>query len=336
VSGSGRLRVGLVGAGRIAPVYAQALACCRNARLCGVADVKAEAAADLARTVGCRSFASHRHMLAAGDLDAAIVCTPPVTHPAISLDLLASGLHVLCEKPFSIRVAEARQMIAAARTAGLVITMASKFRFVDDVIAAKRLVDSGVFGHVSDFENTFVTPVDMRGRWNANPSVSGGGVLIDNGTHAVDLARFFLGPLKHVDAEEGARRQGLGVEETVRLRGASHGDTALCIELSWNDPPPTDTYLHLRGTAGSLSLGWKQSHYRHGDGSAVVFGHGYDKVQAFTRQIENFASAIAGEDALVVTPADALASVDAIAAAYRSLRQNRQTAIGDSHTAPPL
>ncbi len=318
---SGPLRFGLVGAGGIAQSYAQALERSQRARLVAVADVRAEAARSLAEAFGCESFDSHAALAKKADVDAVVVCTPPASHPEICVHFLDQKVPVLCEKPLSIDSASARTMIEAARRSGVKFTMASKFRYAEDVVRAKAIVSSGILGEIVLFENAFTSRVDMASRWNSRPEISGGGVLIDNGTHSVDIVRYFLGPIADVQCVEGKRSQGLAVEETVRIFVRSKAGALGSIDLSWSINKELESYINIYGSHGTISVGWRESRYRQSSGRDwVVFGKGYDKVQAFTAQIDNFVGAIRGEEALLITAEDALASVEVIEAAYADLR----------------
>lgn len=326
---SAPIRFGLVGAGNIAAAYVEAFAGAEGAVLAAVADTRPEAAEALAARADCLAFASHAALAAACPVDAVIVCTPPATHAEISTFFLGLGVHVLCEKPLSTDLSSAWAMAWAARRSGALLTMASKFRCVEDVAHARRLVKDGAIGEIVQAENCFTARVDMAARWNSDPAVSGGGVLIDNGTHSVDLMRLFLGPLVDVQVVEGPRLQGLAVEESVRLFVRNRRGAQGCVELSWSLAREQGSYLTLHGTRGVIEVGWRESRWRP-SGSRVwtPFGTGYDKVRAFSRQIDNFARAIRGEGEPLVTLEDALASVEVVEAAYRALRGSRWTPLG--------
>lgn len=323
-----KLRFGIVGAGAIAQVYAEVFKNLEIARLIAVADVRAETAQALSEGIGCQSYNSYQAMAKKEKLDAVIICTPPVTHPEICLHFLERKVHVLCEKPLSIDVKSARLMVAAAKNLDLKLTMASKFRYVEDVIRAKSIVASGILGEIVLFENSFTSRIDMSSRWNADSNISGGGVLIDNGTHSVDLMRYFLGPLAEVQVVEGKRLQGLAVEDTVRIFVRSTSDIMGSIDLSWTINKELDSYIHIYGSHGTVFVGWKESKYRQSSSRDwIVFGKGYDKLQAFRSQINNFCKAIVGEQPLLIDAEDALASVEVIEATYAALRQNQWVAV---------
>lgn len=323
------LQFGLLGAGGIAKAYAEAFKTVSSCRLVAVADIQVDAAAAIARDVeGCRSFGSCDSMIRAIDLDAVIICTPPSTHEALAIRCIRSDVHVLCEKPLTIGLESTRRMLEAAESAGVLLTMASKFRYVEDVLLARRMIENGDVGQVVLFENSFTSCVNMTGRWNSDPEISGGGVLIDNGTHSLDLARYFLGPLVDVQVVEGKRIQNLAVEETVRVFVKSTTGAMGSIDLSWSINKELESYISIYGTQGIIRVGWKESVYKSaGSEGWTVFGSGYNKVHAFASQIENFAKAVLGLEPLRITSSDALASVEVIEAAYGALRHGRWTGV---------
>lgn len=318
------LRFGLVGAGGIAGAYVQAFKGLTTAKLIAIADARPDAARELAVQAGCHSCDSYKSLAQEWDLDAVIICTPPSTHAEIALHFIESKIHVLCEKPLSIDSKSAELMLSAAKKAGVRMTMASKFRYVEDVIKAKSIVRSGILGEILLVENSFSSKVDMSKRWNSNPGISGGGVIIDNGTHSVDIMRYFLGPLEEIQVIEGKRSAGLVVEESAQIFVKSRTGVLGRIDLSWGINKEQESYLNIYGSQGTVSVGWKASKYKQaGSKDWIVFGHGYEKVQAFRSQIENFCMSIWGEEALLITPADAMASVEVIEAAYIALEQSR-------------
>jgi predicted dehydrogenase len=325
------VRFGMIGAGGIAQTYAQAFERCSRAEIVGVADQRVPAASDLAARLGCRAYSSSEEMANDVKLDAVIVCTPPNTHPEISIYFLERGVHVLCEKPLSIDIESARTMLETADNHGVMLRMASKFRHVQDVISAKSLVTSGVLGEIVLFENAFTSRVDMSARWNSRTETSGGGVLIDNGTHSVDLMRYFLGPLSEVQVVEGKRTQGLEVEETVHIFVRSTGGVMGSIDLSWSINKEQENYLSIYGSHGTIKIGWRESKYRlFSQRDWSTFGKGYDKVEAFRSLIENFAGAVTGEETFLTTAEDALASVEVVEAAYDALRRSQWTCVPHS------
>jgi predicted dehydrogenase len=229
----------------------------------------------------------------------------------------------MCEKPLATTTSEARRMLAVAASSNAILTMASKFRYVRDVQTARELVASGAIGDVILVENTFASRVDMSGRWNSQPEIAGGGVLIDNGTHSVDLVRYFIGPIAEVMAVEGLRTQGLAVEDTAQLFLKSFEGVRATIDLSWSLNKEREWFLEIYGSQGTVQVGWGRSRFRLGDDDDwTELGQGYSRQEAMRGQLANFAGAILGEEELLIDCTDAIASVEVIEAAYRSLRRD--------------
>jgi predicted dehydrogenase len=331
------IHFGLIGTGAIARSHAAALTTTAGAELVAVADVNAEAAQAFATENGCPAFGSLRDLLANVAVEAVIICTPPDTHADLALEAIAAGVHVLCEKPLALDVDQARMMLDAAAEAGVLLTMATKFRYVSDVIKLRNMIQLGVLGDVISVTNEFKSPVDMRSRWNAKRSHSGGGVLIDNGTHSVDIVRYLVGPIAKVLVQEGPRTQGLDVDEAVTVSIQSSSGALAQVDLSWSEPSTSPYYLQVVGSRGRIALGWKQSVYQmKGDNEPKTFGPGYDKIAAFAGQLRNVVDVLCGQDVVEVGRADALASVAVIAAAYDSLATGDWVDVAGTSIAAPV
>jgi predicted dehydrogenase len=323
------LRFAVIGAGAIAGAYESAFARMRDARITAVCDVRKDAAEAFGKRVGCAVYTSVESLAVREEVDAVVICTPPVTHEAVARAFLERGVHVLCEKPLATTVSSAMRMLAAAERGNAVLTMASKFRYVDDVRMARSLLRAGGIGDLIFVENAFTSRVDMIRRWNSDAAISGGGVLIDNGTHAVDILRYFLGNLRAIQTIELRRIQPLTVEDTVRLYVRNEDGVMGASDLSWSIDKELETFLRVYGSEGTILVGWHESKYRRrNDKEWRVFGSGYDKVRAFQNQLTNFCDAIRGRAELAITPEDALASVEVITAAYMALQRTHWQSIG--------
>ena len=291
-----KLKFALIGTGGIAQTYAQAFQQSNCCELIAVADINKDSAKAFAEPFGAKSFSDYKNLAENCEIDAVIVSTPPNTHPEIAMFFMNRGKHVLCEKPLCLSVREAKEMIETAEKTGVVFTMATKFRYCEDVVKAKSILASGVLGEVVQFENAFTAKVDMSKRWNSKKEISGGGVLIDNGTHSVDIIRYFLGAITDVLALETSGTQNLEVDENVKLLAKTENGIAASVDLTWGINKELPNFISIYGTNGTLHIGWRASKYKlNSSPDWNIFGKGYDKVQAFRSKIENFRNAIVGK-----------------------------------------
>ncbi len=311
------LSLAVVGCGGIAGAYMDALSTLDVFNVVAVVDPDTSRRESAAARFNCTGHSSLESVT--DKLDAALVLTPPVTHRDLAEELFTRGAHVLCEKPLAPSPVDAMAMIAAAERANLQLMMGSKFRYVEDLSKAKALLDSNIIGDLLLFENVFCSRVDMTDRWNSKREISGGGVLIDNGCHSVDVARFLLGPIARLQARFGKRVQPIDVEDTARMMFETEGGVMGTIDLSWSLHKEVTSYVRLYGSNGTIEVGWKTSRYKlSGDAEWTTFGSGYNKLAAFKNQLANFAGSIQGTETALITTEDALASVRVIDTAYHS------------------
>lgn len=206
------MRVGIVGAGLQARRRGPVLKQFPDTELVVVSAAHLEPAEHLATRLGCEAAEGWEPVVARDDLDAVIVATPPHLHAAISLAALRNGLHVLCEKPLARTLDEAKAMVAEAEAAGRVLKCGFNHRHHPAVQQARRWFEEGRIGE----------PVFIRARygiggrpgyereWRADPEIVSGGQLMEQGIHAVDLARWFLGKFSQVTAFVETRFWNIG------------------------------------------------------------------------------------------------------------------------------
>jgi predicted dehydrogenase len=196
------MRIAIIGAGLQGNRRAQALVGLPGTELVIVTAKEHSSAAPLAARMQCAAGAGWEDVVRRKDIDVVLVCTPPDIHAAITLAALNEGKHVLCEKPLARTIAEAEAMVATAREKGLVLKCGFNHRHHPGVVAAKKQFDCGVIG-VPIFLRAVYGICGRPGyekEWRADPSITSGGQLMEQGIHVIDLFRWFLGEIQDVIA----------------------------------------------------------------------------------------------------------------------------------------
>lgn len=327
-----KVNISVIGCGRIAQTHLEAISKVKRANLSIVHDVDEPCAKSVADKFKTSYTTVLDEVMKSKDVDAVVICVPPLYHAQIMIKALRNGKHVLCEKPFTTHLEDAIAVEKEARLSQLTVMMASKFRFVDDVVEAKGLIVAHAIGDVIMAEIVFCSIVDMTNRWNSIKRISGGGVLIDNGSHAVDVIRDIIGPIDSVYAQIGKQTQGIKVEDTARLHFETKSGIIGMVDLSWSLFKHTDHYINIFGTEGTISVGWKSSEYwRSKDGAHRTFGTGYNKLNAFVNQLEHYIDCIQGKTRPQLDEYDAIESVRVIESAFTSIRERRWLRVYDTY-----
>jgi predicted dehydrogenase len=225
-----RARVGVIGLGTIGATHVAALRQVGVTDISG-ADLSAEAR-DRARDSVSRVFEDYREMIDASDLDGVVIATPPRTHRDIAAFALRQGIGVLCEKPLAVTLADGRAIAAEVRQARGPFQVGFCHRFQPQVRALRSLVVAGDIGEPLFINVSFVHGLTQEGReWITDPRQSGGGVLFDSGSHAIDLFRYLAG---EVDAALGLTApSGTDHAEDASVVCLKSGDVLGTVVLSW-------------------------------------------------------------------------------------------------------
>jgi UDP-N-acetyl-2-amino-2-deoxyglucuronate dehydrogenase len=197
------LRYGIIGCGVIGPLHAHAVTELPNARLMAACDVERHRAEAMAAKYAVPVVLTDYHeLLARSDVDAVCICTPHYLHAEMAISAARAGKHVLCEKPMAIKKDDMDAMIAEADRAGTQLGVCFQHRFAPVSVKLKTLIDQGKFGTMllgsSQLrclrDKTYYDSAPWRGTW----AQEGGGVLINQAIHTIDLMLWMLGEVSSV------------------------------------------------------------------------------------------------------------------------------------------
>lgn len=186
-----KVKVGVVGVGGMGAGHCQTGERVEEIEVAAVSDVNPRRAQEVGEQFDVPYFASHKDLIDAGLVDAVVIATPHYFHPPIAIDAFEAGLHVLSEKPIGVRAGMAEKMAAAAGKSGKVFCVMFQMRTTAAVKKARRIVESGELG---DVRRTLLISPEFRsqayynsGTWRATWAGEGGGVLLNQAPHIMDV-----------------------------------------------------------------------------------------------------------------------------------------------------
>jgi predicted dehydrogenase len=267
------LRVAVVGVGLWGGrAHLPALKALADVNVVALVDERLDMAAVLGNDFGVpKRYAGIRALFADDkQLDAVVIATPTDTHADVVGVALGAGVHVLCEKPLAYDVSQARDLARSMRAAGRVGKMGFLFRYSPAAQHLKARVDAGYLGDLQLFESVtvnaqFADPAQHL-HWKMQRARANGGVFVEYGSHMIDLAQWFGGPLERVvahgvtlipqrTAEDGSIRT-VDVDDAASWIGVySNGGQAL-FRTGWASLPIGGTGLRVYGSHGALA--WQQ------------------------------------------------------------------------------
>lgn len=256
------MKFAIIGAGAIAHLRKAAIEALHGSALAGVFDTVRDRAASLAGPA--RVYASLEDVLSDGAVDTVIVCTPPNTHEDIAVAAIRAGKHVIVEKPMAPTLEACRRMIAAARDAGRVLTVGFNHRYFPAIKELRASIASGRLGELSHVRGyTGHTGLsEFKAEWMYAKDVMGGGALLDNGIHMIDLVHHLMGPVKDVCGRIQDKTWQLDrVEDNgMALLGGMDG-TIGSVAASWTEWKGYHFYVEAYGTRGMARAYYAPMHF---------------------------------------------------------------------------
>jgi predicted dehydrogenase len=328
---SSLIRFGILGFGlhavkRLMPGFALA----QNCRVTGLSRRTLEKAQESARQHKIPlAFDSAEDLCRSQEVDAVLVTTPNACHLADVLLALRCGKPVLCEKPMGIHASECRQMVEAARSAGLLLGVAQVFRFEESTARLRERVAAGEVGTIIFARSEFFFPggPGHARTWLHDSAVAGGGPIADVGVHSVDALRYILQDEVVRVSARGVRDTGSGTVEsaavlTLEFSRGTLGTVAVSFRAEYRTP------LELVGESGVL---------RAEDGlnverpiqlelrraGSVVETDEVSNHLAYAKQVDAFTAAVEGKAKFPVPGEEGWQNQEILDAAYRSLKNGK-------------
>jgi predicted dehydrogenase len=211
---------GIVGCGMISQFHAKAIGDLRGAKLIACCDTRAESADRFAAANGCKSYHTLDEMLADKQVDIITIATPSGLHMAPAVAAAKAGKHVIVEKPLEVTLKKCDKIIRECEKNGVQLATVFPSRFHDSSVKLKRAVDGGRFGRLTigdAYVKWFRTQEYYdSGAWRGTWALDGGGALMNQAIHSVDLLTWLMGPVKEVCAQTALlAHERIEVEDTA-------------------------------------------------------------------------------------------------------------------------
>ncbi len=197
-----KINTALVGCGKVGDTHAQALATLDESRFVAVYDSDAAHAEAFARHYNCRAYTAIEALLNRGDVQMVSICTPHPTHVGLVLVCARAGVHAIVEKPMAVDLHGCDEMIKAADKASIKLGVISQRRLYEPVQRVKQAIDSGKVGRpilgsltvLGWRDEAYYHSDPWRGKW----ATEGGGVMVTQTTHQLDIFQWFMGPIEEL------------------------------------------------------------------------------------------------------------------------------------------
>lgn len=317
-----KIKVGIIGCGRVSVMHLVSIASLPETELVACCDVKRERAEQTAKKYGATAYFSYEEMFEKEQLDAVHLCLPHYLHSKVACYAFEKGVHVLTEKPMDVNLESAENAVQTAKAKGVLYGVIFQCRYNNSARLVKRALDSGRLGKIISARSTltwtrpdsYYCESDWKGTWDKE----GGGVVIDQAIHSIDLVNWMVGSeVESVSCSMANRGHKIvSVEDSAEglityRNGVRYG--FYCMNNYGCDEP---IEIKLYCEKGKVSFGYDDAYVIYDDGrteeahqdedtTAYEGGKDYWGFQHI-RQIRQFYNAVLGLEPLEISGAEAL------------------------------
>lgn len=319
------LRAVVVGAGAIAGLHLRTLAASERTELVGVADISGERARLAAEAYSIKPYTDYRAMVRAEKPDIVVITLPHYLHKEAAIWCAEQGCHVLLEKPMAMNARECADINAAAARCGIVLAVGHMQHYFAENVKAKQLIQSGKLGRlVTIIDRRYGYYYDeKRPAWFLDKAASGGGIVINIGSHSIDKIQWLTDcQITSVKAELTFYGERGDVEGSANLlMRTSHGATASVSLFGYRGVPPANE-TELLFTDGALKIVARKGLWISGANGYELVDTGA-KGEPFAPQWDDLLNAIGHGSELSITGTYAQTVSAVVDAAYRSHETGR-------------
>jgi len=252
------IQIGLIGAGNISQTHADAAAQIEGARVVAVCGRTREHADRLAARAGAAAYDDLERFLAYRPMDMVVIGSPSGLHAEQGIAAARHGLHVLTEKPIDTSTSRADRLIAEAARAGVTLGVIFQDRMKPDIARLKALIDAGRLGMpiLASASVRWHRPLEYYkgSAWRGTQALDGGGALMNQGVHTVDLLLWLFGPVRRVFGKVTTRLHAIEVEDTAVATLEFESGAIGTIEAATSAYPGYARRIELTGSEGTVRL----------------------------------------------------------------------------------
>ena len=334
-----KVRFGIIGCGMIADFHFRAIEGIEDAETIGCVDAYAPSAERFAAAHGIKKYDTLADMLGDAAIDAVTICTPSGLHTQQAIDAMNAGKHVVCEKPMSLTLEDADLLIAVANKTQVKVCIISQFRYAPAVQAVTTAIEAGALGNIvsGSLQMKYYRSDEYyaSGAWRGTKAMDGGGCLMNQGIHGVDVFRYLMGPVKSLVGYARTQQRKIEVEDSAAAALEFASGAVGTLEGSTVCYPGYPRRIEICGDKGSvvleenailrwdcegydigLPVGVSATNVASSDPKAIdVSGH--------ARQIRNFVGAILHGEKLMAPAETGRPALEIILGVYESSRTGK-------------